>query len=68
MTKLIGNTPMIKINYEYQKKEKHIFAKLEYYNFTGSIKDRMASYILKSAKEDGSSINSLVKKKKKRVK
>lgn len=53
MTKLIGNTPMIKINYEYRGVEKCIYAKLEYYNITGSIKDRMASFILKSAKEEG---------------
>jgi cysteine synthase A len=53
MTKLIGNTPMIKIYYEYNGNKKCIFAKLEYYNFTGSIKDRMASFILKSAKNRG---------------
>ena len=34
----IGNTPMIKINYRYNNKEKSVFAKLEYYNLTGSIK------------------------------
>jgi cysteine synthase A len=54
MTKLIGNTPMIKIYYEYKGMKKCICAKLEYYNFTGSIKDRMANFILKSAKEEGS--------------
>ena len=40
----IGNTPMIKINYRYNNKEKSMFAKLEYYNLTGSIKDRVAFY------------------------
>jgi len=54
MTKIIGNTPMIKINYEYEGRRKCVFAKLEYFNLTGSIKDRMANFILKSAKEDGS--------------
>lgn len=54
MTKLIGNTPMIKIEYEYKGIKKYIYAKMEYYNFTGSIKDRMANFILKSAKEEGS--------------
>lgn len=53
MTKLIGNTPMIKINYEYEGQQKHIFTKLEYFNITGSIKDRMANFILKAAQEDG---------------
>ena len=36
---LIGNTPLIKIS-------SHIYAKLETYNPTGSVKDRMISYIL----------------------
>ena len=51
--KLIGNTPMVKIKYRYQDKVGYVYAKLEYYNFTGSIKDRVAYYILKKAKELG---------------
>ena len=51
--KLIGNTPMIKINYEYEGKINSIYTKLEYYNFTGSIKDRMASYIIQKERENG---------------
>ncbi len=51
--KTIGNTPMIKINYEYEGKEKYIYTKLEYYNLTGSIKDRVAYYILKNAYKKG---------------
>ena len=47
--KLIGNTPMIKLNYEYNGKLKSIYVKLEYYNLTGSIKDRVAYYIIKNA-------------------
>lgn len=39
---IIGNTPMIKINYEFNNRPKYIYAKLEYYNLTGSIKDRVA--------------------------
>ena len=39
--KVIGNTPMIKIFYEYKGKKNYIYAKLEYYNLTGSIKDRV---------------------------
>ena len=46
---LIGNTPMIKINYSYKNKLQHLYAKLEYFNLTGSIKDRMAYYIIKNA-------------------
>ena len=51
--KLIGNTPMIKLNYEYNGKIKSIYIKLEYYNLTGSIKDRVAYYIIKNAKKRG---------------
>lgn len=53
MIKLIGNTPMIKISYRYKGKEKRIFAKLEYFNFTGSIKDRVAFYMINNAKKRG---------------
>ena len=48
---LIGNTPMVKIHYSYKKNKKSTYAKLESYNLTGSIKDRIAYYILKNAKE-----------------
>ena len=51
MIELIGNTPMIKISYRYKGKEKRIFAKLEYFNFTGSIKDRVAFYMINNAKK-----------------
>lgn len=48
---IIGNTPMIKLNYEYKGKNKYIYSKLEYYNLTGSIKDRVAYYIIKNAEK-----------------
>ena len=51
--KLIGNTPMVRIKYRYQDKVGYVYAKLEYYNYTGSIKDRVAYYILKKSKELG---------------
>ena len=51
--RLIGNTPMIKINYEYDGKQGSTYAKLEYYNYSGSIKDRIALYILQKEKENG---------------
>ena len=44
MKNLIGNTPLIKISDK-------IYAKLETYNPSGSIKDRMAYYILVEAKK-----------------
>lgn len=48
--KLVGNTPMIKIDYEYGEKTGSIYTKLEYYNYSGSIKDRIALYILQKKK------------------
>ena len=48
---IIGNTPMINITYRYKGKENNIYAKLEMFNITGSIKDRVAYYIIKNAKE-----------------
>ena len=51
--KLIGNTPIIRINYEYNGKKKYVYTKLEYYNLTGSIKDRVAYYIINHAKKNG---------------
>ena len=50
---LIGNTPMIKIKYKYEGVENYIYAKLEYYNLTGSIKDRVVYYILDKAIKEG---------------
>ena len=44
--KLIGNTPMIKIVAKYKEKNVNVYAKLEYYNYTESIKDRIAYYII----------------------
>ena len=46
---LIGNTPLIKIKYKYKGVENYIYTKLEYYNLTGSIKDRVVYYILDKA-------------------
>ena len=51
--KLVGNTPMIKIDYEYEGKVGSIYTKLEYYNYSGSIKDRIALYIIQKEKENG---------------
>jgi cysteine synthase A len=46
---LVGNTPMIEILYQYNGRLQTIYAKCEHYNLTGSIKDRMALYILQLA-------------------
>ena len=52
VTELIGNTPIVRINKVVQGKVK-IFAKLEYFNPGGSIKDRMALFILNEAEKKG---------------
>jgi len=46
---LVGNTPMLEILYMYKKQARSIYVKCEHYNLTGSIKDRMALYILQRA-------------------
>jgi cysteine synthase A len=51
--KLVGNTPMVKITYKFKGKIHNLFAKLEYYNFSGSIKDRMAFHILSKSYAGG---------------
>ena len=50
---LIGNTPMIKLEYKYKEKIGIVYCKLESYNLTGSIKDRVANYIIVNAKREG---------------
>ncbi|MDR0754287.1 MAG: PLP-dependent cysteine synthase family protein [Prevotellaceae bacterium] len=50
---MIGNTPMLKIDCKYKNKPRTVFAKAEYYNYTGSIKDRIAYYILEKAYKSG---------------
>ena len=47
--RLIGGTPLLEIHCRYRGREQRIYAKHEAYNFTGSIKDRMALYILQRA-------------------
>ncbi|MCX6321718.1 MAG: cysteine synthase family protein [Bacteroidia bacterium] len=49
LSSLIGNTPMLAIEFLYKGKPRRIYAKAEYLNMTGSIKDRMALYIMKEA-------------------
>lgn len=53
MLKHIGNTPMTKILYKNGEKINSVYSKLEFYNPTGSIKDRVAYYIIQKAKERG---------------
>lgn len=49
----IGNTPMVRINRLCTKKDVHIYAKLEGFNPTGSIKDRIAVQMIEQAEQEG---------------
>jgi cysteine synthase A len=51
---MVGNTPMLEIAYRYKNECRKIYVKCEHYNLTGSIKDRMALYILEQAYKNGS--------------
>jgi cysteine synthase len=51
--RLIGNSPLLAINFIYKGRDRTIYAKAEHYNITGSIKDRMALYILEKAYYEG---------------
>jgi cysteine synthase len=51
--RLIGNSPLLVINFKFKGKPRVIYAKAEHYNITGSIKDRMALYILEKAYSEG---------------
>ncbi len=50
---MVSQTPLLEIDLTYMDKPLKIYAKAEYYNLTGSIKDRVAYYILKKAIDDG---------------
>ncbi len=49
---MIGNTPLLEISLRFRGKERKVYAKAEYYNLTGSIKDRVAHHILSKAYEN----------------
>jgi len=53
LCQLIGNTPLLEIHYRHRGRERRLYAKYESMNMTGSIKDRMASHILKDAYATG---------------
>ena len=48
---MVGNTPLLEISYRYRGECRKLYVKCEHYNLTGSIKDRMALYILQKAYE-----------------
>jgi cysteine synthase A len=53
LTRLIGNTPLISMHFRYRNTHRILYAKSEYLNLTGSIKDRMALRILEKAYAEG---------------
>lgn len=53
MLDLIGRTPMVKINHINPNKSVEIYAKLERYSAAGSVKDRIAKYMIEYAEKEG---------------
>jgi cysteine synthase len=53
ITQLIGKTPMVKINRLTGPGDAKVYAKLEWYNIGGSVKDRMALYLIEYAEAAG---------------
>jgi cysteine synthase A len=51
--RLIGNTPMLAIEFTFRGRPRVIHAKAEHFNLTGSIKDRMALHIMRRAYAEG---------------
>lgn len=52
-TNLIGNTPLVRLERIATDKSSSIFAKLEMFNPTGSLKDRLALYLIEDAEKKG---------------
>src|SRR3954468_17225692 len=53
LRRLIGNTPLLAIEYTWRGHPRTVYAKSEQLNLTGSIKDRMALHIIEEAVRDG---------------
>jgi cysteine synthase len=53
ITELIGKTPLVRINKLTGPNDAIIYAKLEWYNIGGSVKDRMALYLIEYAEVSG---------------
>lgn len=54
MLELVGNTPLVRLNKVTEDIEANVFAKPEFLNPTGSIKDRIALKMIEQAERDGS--------------
>ncbi len=53
MHELVGNTPLVKLSNLGAKSSVNIFAKLELWNPTGSVKDRIGIYMIEDAEKRG---------------
>ncbi|MCP4551146.1 MAG: pyridoxal-phosphate dependent enzyme, partial [Bacteroidetes bacterium] len=53
LSPLIGNTPLLAINFTYNGEKRTLYAKAENLNMTGSIKDRMALHVIYNAYKSG---------------
>lgn len=51
--KAIGNTPLVRLNAVGRETQATIWAKCEFMNPSGSVKDRMALYIIEAAERQG---------------
>jgi cysteine synthase A len=51
--RLVGNSPLLAIDFDFRGRRRTLYAKSEQYNLTGSIKDRMALHILEAAYQEG---------------
>ncbi|MBL9118902.1 MAG: PLP-dependent cysteine synthase family protein [Phycisphaerae bacterium] len=50
---MVGRTPLLEIHYESRGRPRTLYAKYEQKNMTGSVKDRMALWIIREAYERG---------------
>jgi cysteine synthase A len=50
---LIGRTPLVEVRYRFDGRPRRMFAKYELMNMTGSVKDRMALWVLHRAMQTG---------------
>jgi len=53
MQQLIGNTPLVRLRHSGFPEEVRVYAKLELYNPSGSVKDRIGKYMIEDAEKRG---------------
>ena len=53
ITQIVGNTPLVKLNRIIDDKSANVFAKLEFYNPTSTVKDRIGIAMVDAAEASG---------------